>query len=237
VRLLVAHDPRQQRGAPTGVKSADLGADLPQFRGVRRNRQIAQRDRYGAAPDGKAVDPGDDGFRHITDQALKFADGQAHDAAPVMVAFVRRLDAAGAECLFSCAGPDDGRYALAIRRQMRRADAVFQRLAAKRAIDLGAVDDDQSRFDRASSRAKNLVTAMMPPLQAEYAVSFEVTTRAAWDAMLTTRPRLRATLPGQTALCRYSGPGRVMAMIRFHRSASVARKWPGTGRACPSPRC
>ena len=90
------------------VDRADLRADLAEFRRVGGDGEVAQRREHIAAADGEAVDAGDDRLRHVADDRLELVDRQADDAAPVVLALMRALVAAGAERLVAGAGQHDG---------------------------------------------------------------------------------------------------------------------------------
>ena len=78
-------------------------------------------------------------------------------------------------------------------------------------------------FFPASSRARVLVSAMMPPLHAEYSASPEEPTRPASEAMFTTLPPPRSTMPGSTQCSRFIAPIRLMEMIFCQNAGSVLR--------------
>jgi methylmalonyl-CoA mutase cobalamin-binding subunit len=76
------------------------------------------------------------------DQALQFVDGEANDAAAVILSFMRGLVATGAERLVAGASQHDAGNVAVVGGNLKRLDQFFQRLTAKGIIELGPVDDD-----------------------------------------------------------------------------------------------
>src|SRR6266851_2182310 len=73
----------------------------------------------------------------------------------------------------------------------------------------------------ATSRARVLVNAMMPPFAPEYTASSDEPTRPASDPMLMTRPKPRSVIPGTTALMTRSAPLKLMSRILSQNSSVV----------------
>jgi hypothetical protein len=96
-RPLLADHPRHVGGAEAGIDRTDLGADLAEFGRFGGQRQIAQQRQHVTAADGVAAHLGDHRLGHIADHALQFLQRQADHAAPVVMAGVGRLVAAGAK--------------------------------------------------------------------------------------------------------------------------------------------
>src|SRR6516225_3185465 len=73
----------------------------------------------------------------------------------------------------------------------------------------------------ATSRARVLVNAMMPPFAPEYTASSDEPTRPASEPMLMTRPKPRSIMPGTTALMTRSAPLKLMSRILSQNSSVV----------------
>src|SRR5664279_1361174 len=72
--LLADHAPKIG-GAKSRIDGTDFRPDLTELCPLRSDRQIANRSKHVAAANCKAVDPGDDGFRHIANKRLELVDG------------------------------------------------------------------------------------------------------------------------------------------------------------------
>src|SRR5437773_10680930 len=97
---------------------------------VRSDGEIAKCREHVAAANRKAVDPGDHRFRHVADQSLDFVDRQSNHATAVILAFMRGLIAAGAECLLARTGQDDACDLSVVSGGVEGLDELFERLAA-----------------------------------------------------------------------------------------------------------
>src|SRR5258705_6937748 len=76
-RLLLANHTGKIGCSKPRIDGPDLRPDLTKLRTIRCNRQIANRRKDVTSTDRKTVDPGDNRFGHIADDALKLIDGQS----------------------------------------------------------------------------------------------------------------------------------------------------------------
>ncbi len=83
-RPLLADEAREIRGAESWIDRADLGPDLPEYRLLRRDGQIAQGRQHIAAADGEALHAGDHRLRHVANERLQFVDRQPNGAAALV---------------------------------------------------------------------------------------------------------------------------------------------------------
>src|ERR1700747_458711 len=79
--LLLTDYAGEIRCTESGIDGHDLRPDLTKFCTIRCNRQIANRRKDVTSTDRKTVDPGDNRFGHIADDALELIDGQSARAA------------------------------------------------------------------------------------------------------------------------------------------------------------
>eukprot|EP01137_Pigoraptor_chileana_P034904 Opistho-2@28154 len=130
-RLLLADHAGQEGSAVARVDRAHLRADLAEHGFLGGNGQVADGAQHVAAADGKALHARDDGLGHVADGVVQLFHRQADGAAPVVVAVVGRLVAAGAEGLLAGAGQHNGAHAAVVARAVERADDLVAGLAAE----------------------------------------------------------------------------------------------------------
>jgi len=133
-RLLLTDYACEIRCTESGIDGPDLRPDLTKLRTIRCNRQIANRRKDVTSTDRKTVDPGDNRFGHIADDALELIDGQSDRAAPVVLPIVCALVAAGAKGLVAGAGQNDNADRLVPAGALKCVDELFDRLTTERIV-------------------------------------------------------------------------------------------------------
>src|SRR6266481_3276311 len=141
-RLLLAHHASKIGCSKAGIDGPDLRSDLTELRLVGRNRQVANRRKHVAAADRKPVDPGNDGFGHVTNHTLELVYGQSDRAAAVVLSVVCALITTGAKRLVAGAGQYDNSDRLVPTCALKCVDELFDRLTTERIVTRWPVDRD-----------------------------------------------------------------------------------------------
>src|SRR6266478_2234304 len=130
------------RCTESGIDGPDLRPDLTKLRTIRCNRQIANRRKDITSANREPVDPGDNRFGHIADDALELIDGQSDRAAAVVLSVVCALITTGAKRLVAGAGQYDNSDRLVPTCALKCVDELFDRLTTERIVTRWPVDRD-----------------------------------------------------------------------------------------------